>query len=62
VKRINFDIEGELNENFDIYDFYYYYWVDTSAGGLLVHQQRYRPSDNNKNLDVKACIFNNKYI
>jgi hypothetical protein len=43
VKRINFDIEGELNENFDIYDFYYYYWVDTSAGGLLVPQGIIRP-------------------
>ena len=43
MKHINFDIKGELNENFDIYVFYYYHWVDTSAGGLLVPKGIIRP-------------------
>jgi len=26
--------------------------------GLIVHQQRYRPSDSNKNVDIKLSPYN----
>ena len=36
-------LKGVVRTTFDIKRFYYYYWVDTSAGELLVPEGIIRP-------------------
>jgi hypothetical protein len=46
-----------VHAQFDIYVFYIYCWVDTSAGGLLVHVDIIRPV-----VSASALIWFIRYI